>query len=291
MKTKIGWCDHSINPGIFGCSPKGPECLHCYAAKMAHRQVAMGNYPEGITEKTAEGVKWTGKVILAPHAYMVEAFAKLPKKKRGRVFVTSMADLFHWQVNSTFILNAYKEMAARPHLTFMVLTKRPDRLLEFWLSLKAWDGGKYSELANVYYGITGGTQGTFNERWSFLRQVEAPRYFVSLEPLLSNVILPQNLLCLGDRVQVIWGGEQDANARVMKPEDARSIRDQLVYTGVKRYFKQWGTFLPTSQMIPGVHTNSMDLAPGSDDAFIKVSKYGGSDLLDGVTYHEHLELA
>jgi len=291
MKTTIGWTDHSLNPGIFGCSPKGPECLHCYAAKMAHRQVAMGNYPQGITERTAEGVKWTGKVILGCHAYVVDAFAKLPKQKRGRVFVTSMADLFHWQVNSTFILNVYKEMAARPHLTFMVLTKRPDHLLEFWQALRVWDGGKYSELPNVYYGITGGTQGTFTERWALLRQVEAPRYFVSLEPLLSSVVLPSDLLNLGDRVQVIWGGEQDARARVMKPVDARAIRDQLEGTGIKRYFKQWGTFLPASQMIPGVHTSFTDLAPGGDNTFIKVTKAGQSDLLDGVTYHEHLDLA
>lgn len=291
MRTKIGWTDYSLNPGIFGCSPKGLECLHCYAVKMAHRQVAMGNYPDGITKKMAEGVKWTGKVILGCHAYMIEAFAKLPKQKRGRVFVTSMADLFHWQVNDMFILNVYKEMAARLHLTFMVLTKRPDHLLEFWLSLKAWDGGKYSELPNVYYGITGGTQGTFTERWSFLRQVEAPRYFVSLEPLLSSVVLPENLLCLGDRVQVIWGGETGARARVMKPADARSLRDQLEGTGVRRFFKSWGAFLPHSQRIPGVHLG-LNEEPGNDDgSFIKVTGAGKSDILDGRTFHEHLELA
>lgn len=297
MRTKIGWCDYSLNPGIFGCTPVSTECENCYAARMAHRQVAMGNYPEGITEQTANGVKWTGKVILGSSAYVFDTFAKMPVYKQGRVFVTSMGDLFHEQVHNTFLLNVYQKMAEYKHLTFMVLTKRPERLFSFLEALKVWDQGKYSLLPNVYYGITGGTQETFDERWHWLRLVEAAKFFVSAEPLLSSIRFPKELLNMGDRVQVIWGGEMGPGARVMRPEWARSIRDQLEGTGIKRYFKQWGTLMPKSQLISGVHTSELfNYQPGSGDVdpdgrFIKVTGAGISDILDGETIHEHLELA
>lgn len=290
MKTKIGWCDHSLNPGIFGCSPKSAECLNCYAAKMAHRQVAMGNYPEGITEKTKNGVRWTGKVILGSFDHVWLQFAgNLPTHKKVRVFVTSMADLFHEKVTWEFIHQVYRMMADYQNCTFMVLTKWPERLLEFQMLARDRDW-RYL-LDNVYHGITGGTQTTFDERWNYLRLVESPKLFVSAEPLLSNIVLPKELLDLGDRLQMIWGGERDHNARPMKPEWARGILDQCWGTGIKRYFKQWGTFLPHSQRIPGVHMSEDEDLGYDDHRFIKVTGAGSSDILDGQTFHEHLELA
>ncbi len=89
-RTTISWTDHTINPGIYGCSPAGPGCTNCYAAGLAPRLVGQGLYPEGITQ----GRRWTGKVI-ADRDAIKPAFAKLPKRKPARVFITSMGDLFH----------------------------------------------------------------------------------------------------------------------------------------------------------------------------------------------------
>lgn len=287
MKTKIGWVDHSLNPGIFGCSPKSTECANCYAVKMAHRQVAMGNYPDGITKRTENGIRWTGKIELGTLSYMNDQFYKLPVKKQCRVFVTSMADLFHERVRWSFILSVYNRMSVCRNCTFMVLTKWPERLLEFQKLCQAYPN--LSHLPNVYHGITAGTQETFDERWGYLRQVNSAAYFVSAEPLLSNIVLPQDFFELGDRMQLIWGGETGTGARPMKPEWARSLRDQG-RGRVKLFFKGWGTYLPMSQMIPGVHLGPLD-KPGKDDVFVKIRRTGRSDVLDGETFHECLELA
>jgi protein gp37 len=146
----------SFNPGIFGCAEVSPACANCYAAKMAHRQVAMGNYPEGITVRRASGVHWSGQVQTASLEELSRsARMELPKKKPGRVFVTSMSDVFLDEVGDDFLVRLFAEMALRPHLTFMVLTKRPARALEFF---KLWhiDQSVMSEaehVARTYMGL------------------------------------------------------------------------------------------------------------------------------------------
>lgn len=296
MTTKIEWCDYSLNPGIFGCSPKSTECKNCYAAKMAHRQVAMGNYPFGITKNTPDGVKWTGVVKVAEGAHVKKQFlTRLPSKKRVLVFVTSMADLFHEKVPFPFIKTVYRYMIRQSNCTFMVLTKRPERLLRF--QMVARRAGWPYLAPNIYHGMTAGTQHTFDQRWMAMRWVQSAKYFISAEPLLSRIEFPREALDLSDRLQVIWGGERGRQARVMRPEWARFVRDQLDGTGVRRFFKQWGTYLPKSQMIPGVHESEIfNVQPGIGDAdpdarFIKVTSHGQSDILDGQTYHERLDMS
>ena len=55
---------------------------------------------------------------------------------------------------------------------------------------------------------------------------------------------------------------------------------------VKLYFKGWGTFLPESQMIQGVHLSPGE-RPGPDDSFIKTRGFQKSNLLDHQTYKQH----
>ena len=176
MKSDIPWCDHSLNPGIYGCDEISPACLHCYAALMANRQVALLNYPAGITVKRSSGVHWSGKVVV-DYDRIAKSFAALPKGQklveacfwcegeqfegficdrcratadgRGnmhrnhRVFVTSMSDLFHKDVPDDFIGRVFDEMRDRPHLTFQVLTKRPKRMWE-WADNIAATGYAYA---------------------------------------------------------------------------------------------------------------------------------------------------
>jgi len=92
---KIAWLgDHglTLNPGIYGCSPVGAGCDHCYAARMARRLVAMGCYPDGVV--TPDG-RWTGEVLYDYAADMEARIRKMPRLRSGerrRVFVTSMGD-------------------------------------------------------------------------------------------------------------------------------------------------------------------------------------------------------
>src|SRR5258708_18361675 len=68
-----------------------------------------------------------------------------------------------------------------------------------------------------------------------------------LKPAVSNALTdPEPLLGPIEKLPLkgihwmIAGGESGPRAREMKPEWARSIRDQCVNAGVPFFFKQWG---------------------------------------------------
>ena len=133
-ETNIEWAHKVWNP-IAGCSIVSPGCTNCYAMKMAHRiegmNAALGRetHYAGLTMKTKAGAVWTGKVATAPDNIFL---APLRWKKPARVFANSMADLFHEDVSDATIDRAFAVMALCPHLTFMVLTKRADRMRAYF---------------------------------------------------------------------------------------------------------------------------------------------------------------
>ncbi len=117
MPSKIEWTDRTWNP-VTGCSRASEGCDHCYAERMSKRLQAMGQpkYRDGF------------KVTTHP-----EALAEpLHWRKRERVFVCSMSDLFHPDVPFEFIAGVYGIAAACPDLTLQILTKRPERAAEFY---------------------------------------------------------------------------------------------------------------------------------------------------------------
>jgi len=258
-QSSIEWTDYTLNPGIYGCTEVSRACRNCYAAKMAHRQVAMGNYPTGITTKRASGVHWTGRVEV-DYSRIGPAFATLPKRKRARVFVTSMGDLFHRHVPEAFIDEVFQAMAVRAHLTFQVLTKRPDRA--------AWMAGQRSGWPpNVWMGATVENQVAAEQRLPHLLKIPAPVRFLSMEPLCGLVDVSRWLggcRCVVEALDgagwhapdcpateprpiswVITGGESGPHAEPSHPDWFRSLRDQCVAAGVPFFFKQWGEWGPT----------------------------------------------
>lgn len=248
--TKIEWTDHTINPGIYGCGIESPACTNCYAMGMAARLERMGRAEYAGT--TRDG-RWTGEVRV-DYAAIRPAFASLPKAKPARVFVTSMADLFHADVPDAFILAVFEEMAARPHLTFQVLTKRIARVPD-WFAGRV---GGYRWPANVWIGTTVEDQRRADERIPHLLRVPARVRFLSMEPLLSGVNLERWLWASGVDGEpaprnephqpclhwVIAGGESGPRARPTDPAWARSLRDQCAATDVPFFWKQWGRWVP-----------------------------------------------
>lgn len=275
MSTSIEWTDRTLNPGIYGCQAISPACAHCYAAPMARRLEGMGapGYRDGSNVK---GRQWTGKVRV-DYSRIKDAFASLPKRKPCRVFVTSMADLFNGDVPFDFVHDVFKQMEARPHLTFQVLTKRPENALVFWEDWReayySQDGDTIDPLpdlewpSNVWIGCTVEDQRRANERIPHLLRIPAAVRFLSVEPMLGPVDLTDlrsqgvSVNCLremdaGDwcgrglsdwsqrRVHwVIAGGESGPNARPSHPDWFRSLRDQCVEAEVPFFFKQWGEWI------------------------------------------------
>lgn len=111
MSTGIEWTDETWNP-VTGCTKVSLGCDHCYAESIAHRFAGTRAFPNGFTvtlhpEHVEQPLRW---------------------RKPRRVFVNSMADLFHAEVPDEFIARVFAVMALTPQHTYQVLTKRHGRM-------------------------------------------------------------------------------------------------------------------------------------------------------------------
>ena len=123
-------------------------------------------------------------------------------------------------------------------LDWLLLTKRPQEFTKFlpqvWLD---------QPLDNVWLMTT---VESADYLWRIKAMMEAPAviYGVSMEPLLSAVTLPRELLERGNRAWVIVGGESGAAVRQSEVLWIRWLRDQCIEAGVPFHFKQWGEYGP-----------------------------------------------
>lgn len=142
--SSIEWTDATWNP-VRGCKPISPGCGNCYAELMTGRLEAMGQAGYAGLTKPGMGKKrflFNGQFRTAPDRLE----DPLRWKKPRMVFVNSMSDLFGEGVPFEFIASVFGVMAACPQHTFQVLTKRADRMLEFfeWVDQRVRDGmGQY----------------------------------------------------------------------------------------------------------------------------------------------------
>lgn len=255
-KTSIEWTQETWNPTA-GCSIVSPGCTHCYAMRMAHRiqhnPRLSGSAYRGVTKKSKAGPVWTGRVNMSATALM----KPLRWRKPRLVFVNSMSDLFHETLTSAQIARAWAIMAIAKQHTYQVLTKRPQKMLE-WLSdpatrftvelaMRAIDPSAKIEawpLPNVWCGTSTEDNRRAKERIPVLLQVPAAVRFVSAEPLLGQVDL-RSILRKQDFKRLHWvivGGESGPKSRPMHPTWARDVRDACLENGVKFFFKQVGSW-------------------------------------------------
>jgi protein gp37 len=217
-RTKIEWSDFSWNP-IVGCSKISEGCQNCYAEKMASRLATIENSPEEYIFVTFWPIPaniptgWNGKT-----AFVESALEKpLRWKKPRKIFVCSMGDLFHESVPFDWIDKVMAVIALCPQHTFQILTKRPERMAEYFTNIEdrtekiaecsmrapfgVWDDAdtvcdnlfdvfrdyRLTPLDNLWLGITAETQQRANERIPILKTIPAVKHFVSCEPLLSEI--------------------------------------------------------------------------------------------------------
>lgn len=221
--TGIEWTEATWNP-VAGCTIASPGCSNCYAMRMAHRLAAIGQEKyQGLTRVTGGRAKWNGNIFL-DHASLT---LPLSWKKGRLIFVNSMSDLFHKDVPLDYIQKVFDVMRKSPQHTYQILTKQADRLLEVNSEL-VWPN-------NVWMGVSV-ELAAYSWRIEDLAKTSAKVKFLSLEPLLG----PLDNLTLDSIDWVIVGGESGPGARPMKPEWARSIKDQCLAANVAFHFKQWG---------------------------------------------------
>jgi protein gp37 len=139
--TIIRWATKTWNP-LVGCSRVSPGCAHCYAKAlhdMRHRAFHEG---KDVPEQYAlpfETVQLKPERLDYPRHW----------RKPAKIFVNSVSDLFHEDVPFDFIDRVFAVMALCPQHVFQVLTKRPERMLEYCRRIEADDFSIVDEMQTV----------------------------------------------------------------------------------------------------------------------------------------------
>lgn len=211
--SRIEWTEQTWNPTV-GCTKISPGCKHCYAESMAMRLQAMGTrgYENGF------------QLTLLPNRLDEPIRRKVPTV----YFVNSMSDVFHEDVPFDYIEKIFNTIAKTPQHTYQILTKRADRLAEFF--------AQRSVPSNAWLGVSVEDQKYGLPRIDHLRTVDTKIRFLSIEPLLEDL----GEINLTDIHWVIVGGESGPKARPMQKEWVDDIRVQCEEAEVAFFFKQWG---------------------------------------------------
>jgi len=201
--SKIEWTDRTWNPTT-GCNKISPGCKNCYALTMHKRLKGMGQIK--YQKDFSAGVQIWEDELLKPFRW----------KKPAMVFVNSMSDLFHEDVPFDFIDKVFAVMVLSPRHTFQVLTKRADRMAEYFTAdmkvlIDRWENATYemgladehgdndapacsvynlceeNAPKNVWLGASVENQHYAYMRIPFLMRCPAAVRFLSCEPLLDHV--------------------------------------------------------------------------------------------------------
>ena len=210
-KTAISWTDYSWNPWR-GCHKVSQGCKNCY---MFREQKRYGNDPN---------------IVLRSKTTFKDP---LKLKDPAMVFTCSWSDFFIEEADE-WRDEAWDVIRKTPHLTYQILTKRPERI-----------GNCFPEGSwiprNVWWGISAENQEALEKRWSEINHVfympDWPVRFISAEPLLG----PLDLSAIKPLPNwVIVGGESGPSCRPMNIDWARSIMRQCREYEIPYFMKQLG---------------------------------------------------
>ena len=173
----------------------------------------------------------------------------IPLKRKKPTVYAIWNDLFHEDVPDNFIFRALGTMhSAKKHI-FLILTKRPKRMLELieryrheWL--KGFESAWPREYQHLVLGVTVCNQEEADQKIPLLLQIPAAVIWVSHEPGLGMITYPKEFLARGKRAWSVTGGESGLGARPMHPNIPRHDRDQCQVAGVPFLFKHWGEWAP-----------------------------------------------
>lgn len=308
--THIEWTDRTWNP-VVGCNKVSQGCKNCYAEIMHKRLTGMGQakYSEPFSV-----VRCFESALMEPSTW---------PKKPSLVFVNSMADLFHENVPFEFINAVFTVIADAPLHVFQILTKRPERMVEFYAWKKSRFGIPWRPSSNVWLGVSVEDQENANLRIPLLLLCDAEVRFLSCEPLLGPVDLqeiqlpkeydlggsPFHINCLtgmddehfySRHAKIDWvivGGESGHKARPMHIAWVRRIQEDCEANGIPFFFKQWGNWAPMEFGKVAPYRNFGHWDSGGffvegeisrNDKFImgKFDKKKSGRFLDGKTYDE-----
>lgn len=232
--SKIQWTYATFNPWR-GCTKVSAGCAHCYAETMSHRNPnVLGEWGADGSRAIAAESYWRGPVKWNREANRLG--------ERRRVFCASLADVFEGpetmpEAYHDDITEARRRLFRliddTPMLDWLLLTKRPHNVREFWPDAK--------RRRNIWLGATTENQREFDRRHRDLIDCRdlVSVCFLSVEPMLEFVDVRPALGTSGVS-WVIVGGESGSESRPFNPQWARMVLDQCRDAGVAYFFKQTG---------------------------------------------------
>lgn len=194
--TSIEWTDASW-PVLAGCKPVSPGCANCYAERLTATRLKNVPKYKGLAVIGQNGhPHFTGESRL----WREHLDWPLKWKQPRKIFVADMSDLFYEGVSDVEIDEVFAIMARCPQHTFQVLTKRADRMRQYferwpdgmgrghWIAHKMNNGPTVSlPLRNVWLGVSVENQKTADERIPHLLETPAAVRFLSVEPMLESI--------------------------------------------------------------------------------------------------------
>lgn len=270
-----------VSPGCGGAAGVGG----CYAERLLATRLSKHPAYVGLSVMSAHGPHFTGERRMVAD----RLDEPLRTRKARDIFVNDLGDLFFEGHPFEDIAAVFGVMAAARWQTFDVLTKRAKRMREFFVWLEdqarqmmvgtlgaricaflyrmakeAMEKAGLREpknlvpgvwpLKNVRLGVTVEDQKRADERIHDLLACPSPVWFLSVEPQLEAVTLPDVFLALGPRGWALQGGESGPGARPFKIQWMRDMRDVCRKSGTVWFPKQFGAH-PIADGIqgPGTH--------------------------------------
>lgn len=289
IKTKIEWADYISNPikarldGKRGhaCEKISEGCAHCWASTF---NVRLGT---GL-EYTANNMMRVEIDLDKAELMKMTMFKPKPKNgfKNGRaravVFPCDMTDLFGGWVGTGWIDAIVDAMVENDRVDWLVLTKRADRMMEYFVSRQR----ELKARSHIYLGVTVENQKRAEERVYELEGLNflGWRTWVSFEPALEVV----NWRGWEFINMMVCGGESGHGARVMPPNAARGARDYCAENDIPFFFKQWGEYAPLSHLPWITDETTFKCRPievGSE-MMVRVGKGLAGHVLDGREWRE-----
>jgi protein gp37 len=245
-RSNIGWCDYSggdLN-FVIGCTPVSEGCANCYARTWAKR--AGRDFSNIVVSRQKLDRLWKARWEPRDTPY------RRGPGSKPIMFPVDLGDLFHPKVEDDFILCALNAFRVREDADWVLLTKRPERMLNI-TELFLRHAHLMALPLNIWCLITAENQRWADERLPVLLQVRAQVRGVSLEPMLEPIDL--DIPCLyhhslgfsdtietmheyGERFWVIVGAESGPRRRPFEVAWTEGIYKDCRATGMPFFGKQ-----------------------------------------------------
>jgi protein gp37 len=224
----------------WACTKPSAGCKNCYAEAMNRFRGTGLTYTVGNLDKV--------------ELRLMNVDQPLHWRMPRVVFVCSMTDLFHERHADKMIARIFATMAHAQRHTFIVLTKRPERMrdllndpdfaVEMVKRVRDSQGSPDVSwlqwpLPNVRLGTTIENDDVANDRVTALLSTSAAVRFLSVEPLLEGIDMTPFLV--DDLHWVIVGGESGRHARPFNVQWAHDIIGDCREAGIPVFIKQLGS--------------------------------------------------